>query len=47
MAVTSSNPVAQNMYQLFQDKLKDARFVDATEGQNNSPDLRNDRRNRS
>jgi hypothetical protein len=37
--VTSSNPVAQNMYQLFQDKLKDARFVDATEGQNNSPDL--------
>jgi hypothetical protein len=24
---------------LFQDKLKDARFVDATEGQNNSPDL--------
>ena len=37
--VTSSNPVTQNMYQLFQDKLKDARFVDATEGQNNSPDL--------
>ena len=22
------------MYQLFQDKLKDARFVDSTEGQN-------------
>ena len=37
--VTSSNPVAQNMYTLFQDKLKDARFVDSTEGQNNSPDL--------
>ena len=37
--VTSSNPVTQNMYQLFQDKLRDARFVDATEGQNNSPDL--------
>ena len=37
--VTSSNPVAQNMYALFQDKLKDARFVDSTEGQNNSPDL--------
>jgi hypothetical protein len=27
------------MYQLFQDKLRDARFVDATEGQNTSPDL--------
>jgi hypothetical protein len=37
--VTSSNPVAQNMYTLFQEKLKDARFVDSTEGQNNSPDL--------
>ena len=37
--VTSSNPVAKNMYELFQDKLRDARFVDATEGQNNSPDL--------
>ena len=37
--VTSSNPVTQNMYQLFQDKLRDARFVDATEGQNTSPDL--------
>jgi hypothetical protein len=35
-AVTSSNPVAQNMYNLFQTKLKDARFVDATEGQNTS-----------
>ena len=35
-AVTSSNPVAQNMYGLYQTKLKDARFVDATEGQNTS-----------
>jgi hypothetical protein len=33
-AVTSSNPVSQTMYQLYQEKLKDARFVDATEGQN-------------
>jgi len=37
--VTSSNPVTKNMYELFQDKLRDARFVDATEGQNTSPDL--------
>ena len=37
-AVTSSNPVASNMYNLFQDKLKEARFVDATEGQNTNPD---------
>tara|TARA_R100000544_G_C2214371_1_gene53727 strand:- start:448 stop:1029 length:582 start_codon:yes stop_codon:yes gene_type:complete len=37
--VTSSNPVAQNMYQLFQEKLKDARFVDSTEGQNVEQDL--------
>lgn len=35
-AVTSSNPVAQNMYNLYQTKLRDARFVDATEGQNTS-----------
>ena len=35
-AVTSSNPVSLNMYNLFQTKLKDARFVDATEGQNTS-----------
>ena len=27
------------MYQLFQDKLKDARFVDSTEGQNIEQDL--------
>ena len=37
--ITSNNQTAQNMYQLFQDKLRDARFVDSTEGQNNSPDL--------
>ena len=37
--VTSSNPVTQNMYQLFQDKLRDARFVDSTEGQNIEQDL--------
>ena len=33
-AITSSNPVATQMYNLYQTKLKDARFVDATEGQN-------------
>tara|TARA_R110000822_G_scaffold6141_1_gene25680 strand:+ start:3080 stop:3661 length:582 start_codon:yes stop_codon:yes gene_type:complete len=33
-AITSSNPVTQNMYKLFQEKLREARFVDATEGQN-------------
>jgi len=37
-AITSSNPTASNMYNLFQDKLKEARFVDATEGQNTNPD---------
>jgi len=37
--ITSSNPVAQNMNTLFQEKLRDARFVDSTEGQNNAPDL--------
>jgi hypothetical protein len=37
--VTSNNQTAQNMYQLFQDKLKDARFVDSTEGQNVDQDL--------
>ena len=37
-AVTSSNPTASNMYNLFQDKLKDARFVDSTEGQNMNPE---------
>ena len=38
-AVTSNNQTAQNMYQLFQDKLRDARFVDSTEGQNIDQDL--------
>ena len=37
--VTSNNQTAKNMYQLFQDKLKDARFVDSTEGQNVDQDL--------
>ena len=37
--ITSSNPVSEKMNILFQDKLRDARFVDATEGQNNAPDL--------
>ena len=32
--VTSNNQTTQNMYKIFQDKLKDARFVDSTEGQN-------------
>jgi hypothetical protein len=36
-AITSSNPMAANMYNLFQDKLREARFVDATEGQNLDP----------
>ena len=38
-AVTSNNTTATNMYNLFQDKLKDARFVDSTEGQNIEQDL--------
>jgi hypothetical protein len=37
--VTSSNTVSGTMYELFQNKLRDARFIDATEGQNTSPDL--------
>ena len=37
--ITSNNQTAQNMYQLFQDKLRDARFVDSTEGQNIDQDL--------
>ena len=37
-SVTSSNPTAANMYELFQSKLKEARFVDATEGYNTNPD---------
>ena len=38
-AVTSNNTTSQNMYQLYQEKLRDARFVDSTEGQNVDPDL--------
>ena len=38
-AITSNNTTATNMYNLFQDKLKDARFVDSTEGQNIDQDL--------
>lgn len=38
-AVTSSNPVAQQMYVLYQEKLKDARFVDSTEGYNTDQEL--------
>ena len=38
-AVTSNNQTATNMYNLFKDKLKDARFVDSTEGQNIDQDL--------
>ena len=37
--ITSNNQTTQNMYQLFQDKLRDARFVDSTEGQNIEQDL--------
>ena len=37
--VTSNNQTATNMYNLFQEKLKDARFVDSTEGQNIDSDL--------
>ena len=37
--VTSNNQTAKNMYELFKDKLRDARFVDSTEGQNVDPDL--------
>jgi hypothetical protein len=37
--VTSNNQTATNMYNLFKDKLKDARFVDSTEGQNVDQDL--------
>jgi len=37
--VTSNNQTATNMYNLFKDKLRDARFVDSTEGQNVDQDL--------
>lgn len=36
--ITSSNPLATNMYNLFQSKLREARFVDSTEGQNTNPE---------
>jgi len=37
--VTSNNQTASNMYNLFREKLRDARFVDSTEGQNIDSDL--------
>ena len=37
--VTSNNQTAKNMYELFKEKLRDARFVDSTEGQNVDQDL--------
>ena len=37
--VTSNNQTASNMYNLFKEKLRDARFVDSTEGQNIDSDL--------
>ena len=33
-AITSNNTTSQNMLATYQEKLKDARFVDSTEGQN-------------
>ena len=33
-AITSNNTTSQNMLITYQEKLKDARFVDSTEGQN-------------
>ena len=38
-AITSNNTTSQNMIANYQDKLKDARFVDSTEGQNIDQDL--------
>ena len=38
-AVTSNNTTSQNMILSYQEKLKDARFVDSTEGQNVDHDL--------
>ena len=37
-AITSSNPLTANMYNLLRDKLREARFVDSTAGQNTHPD---------
>ena len=38
-SITSNNNTTQNMYELFKEKLRDARFVDSTEGQNVDQDL--------
>jgi hypothetical protein len=38
-AVTSNNTTSQNMILSYQEKLRDARFVDSTEGQNVDQDL--------
>ncbi len=38
-AVTSNNTTSQNMILSYQEKLRDARFVDSTEGQNVDHDL--------
>ena len=38
-SITSNNNTTQNMYELFKEKLRDARFVDSTEGQNIDQDL--------
>lgn len=38
-AVTSNNTTSQNMILSYQEKLKDARFVDSTEGYNVAQDL--------
>ena len=38
-AITSNNTTSQNMILSYQEKLKDARFVDSTEGQNVEQDL--------
>ena len=38
-AITSNNTTSQNMILSYQEKLRDARFVDSTEGQNVDQDL--------
>ena len=38
-AITSNNTTSQNMMLSYQEKLRDARFVDSTEGQNVDQDL--------
>jgi hypothetical protein len=37
-AITSNNTTSQNMITSYQEKLRDARFVDSTEGYNVNPD---------